>query len=168
MTYLLDIMMMVKVEEERSVQPLIKYLRGGEPLTDTMRAWLIKLLAHEAKAATWLKLVQPRGRRLTDDKKKKIVYAYERVRDLTNAKITKKLCDDIASGLKLKAVVQYKNVETRYSGRTDKIWHVGARFQFIEGKRLSHEDAYRIAALQYGLSRSYVKRIFRGIEKASR
>jgi hypothetical protein len=155
--------MMVDVAEQRSVKPLVKYLRKDQPLTDKMRAWLIKLL--EDNTAPRLKFVWPRGRRRTNDK---IIDAYFRVRDLTNDKITDRLCRDIAKGLKLKCRVDWKVVPTRYSGSTKKIYHIGTRFEFVRGKRLSHQDACLIAALQYGLSRAYVKRTCRAVEKESR
>jgi hypothetical protein len=163
MTYIADILMMVEVAEQRSAKPLVKYLRKDQPLTDKMRAWLIKLL--EDNAAPRLKFVWPRGRRRTNDK---IIQAYDRVSELTNGKITDALCRDIAKGLGLKYRAEWKVVPTRYGGSNKKIYHIGTRFEFVRNKRLSHQNACLIAALQYGLSRAYVRRTYRAVEKAGR
>jgi hypothetical protein len=154
------------------VQPLVEYLRDGKPITDGMRAWLIELLDDKKKMPVRLKLVSARGgRRRTDDK---IIRAYYRVRELTNAKMSSLICDDIVSNLKgRKRQIERQHVKTRYGGRIKpSIYHIKnndrIEFTLIKGRRLSHEDACRIAALQFKLSFNYVKRSFREIEAASR
>jgi hypothetical protein len=168
MTHIADILMIIEVDRQRSVQPLVQYLRDRKkPFTDGMRDWLIRLLEHKTKAAPWLKYVPQPGRRRTDDR---IIRAYHRVRDLTNAKVTDRLCRDIAGNLNGRRFwVERPTVKTRYAGRIKPaIYHIGAEFEFVKGKRVSHEAACRIAALQFGLSRSYVKRVFRKAEEAGR
>ena len=173
MTYIADILMRIEVTERASAEPLIKYLREGKPLTDAMRDWLIGLLEHKKKIPVGLKLIRAPGRRRTDDK---LFGAYYRVKELSNAKITGTLFRDIVKqlpGRKPRIERQYTahrfGENVRYKPA---LYHVAKNdrneFTLIERRRLSHETACRIAALQFDLSPSYVKRAFREIEAASR
>jgi hypothetical protein len=167
MAYLAEILMEIEVTNSGSVQPLVKYLRDGKPLTDDMRKWLIELLEPKKKTPVWLKLMRKRGRRRTNDK---IFEAYYRVQELTNAKITGTSVRDIVKklpGRELK--IERPLVRTRYSIRyKPAVYHVrknyGTEFTFIEGRKLPHEMACKIAALQFRLSFSYVKKSYREIE----
>ena len=122
----------------------------------------------------WLKLIRAPGRRRTAQGNEKVVDAYYRIQELTNAKITSKICRDIAEKLKgRKFHAEWRPIEGRYEGRRKpNIYHVmqgsWTEFKLVEKQRISHEMACEIAARQFGLSFSYVKRIFREIEAASR
>jgi hypothetical protein len=75
--------------EPNSIQPLVKYLERGQPLTPQLRDWLIKLLKKETETGHYLEYNNSRrGRRPSLDQFAENSSIYSRACELRSATVT--------------------------------------------------------------------------------
>ena len=129
-----------KKGERNSIEPLVRYLKRGHPLTPLLRGWLVDLLQQTAKAEFRLEYKRRPGHRKSYEGDLVDRLTYERFLELNGSKITRKLYD------------AYWHVLAGNLKHTDEM-------SLTIGNSLTSEQTYDIVGAEFKRARSTVKKV---------
>ena len=136
-----------KKTEPNSIEPLVKYLKRGHPLTPLLRSWLINLLDQTATAEFRLEYKRRPGHRTSSDGDLVNHLTYERFLEIEGKRITRKLYD------------AYWHVLASNPKHTDEM-------SLTIGNVLTHEQTYEIVGAEFNRASSTVKKVVLKRKKA--
>jgi hypothetical protein len=136
-----------KKGQSNSIEPLVRYLKRGHPLTPLLRSWLVNLLEQPATGEFRLEYKRRAGHRKSPERNLVDHLAYERFLELDGKRITRKLYD------------VYWHVLASNPNHTDEM-------SLRIGDDLTHEQAYEIVGTEFKRASSTVKKIILKTKKA--
>jgi hypothetical protein len=130
----------IKKGESNSIEPLVRYLKRGHPLTPLLRSWLVNLLEQPATGEFRLEYKRRAGYRRSSEGRLVDHLTYERFLELEGKRITRKLYD------------AYWHVLASNPKHTDEI-------SLKIGDNLTLEQVYEIVGAEFKRASSTVKKV---------
>jgi hypothetical protein len=164
--------------EANSIQPLVKYLETGRPLTPYLRDWLVKLLKGETETGHYLEYNNSRrGRRPSLDQFAENSSIYSRACELRSTFVTKEFLESLVetTGMKIAARNDADPVFRLGDGASDDPEFIDPVLTFKLGKLLNNDQVHKIIVKEsewlndpdQWVSLSTVKRILKDRDEAS-
>jgi len=142
-----DCTQMTQKGQPNSIEPLVRYLKRGHPLTPLLRSWLVELLEEQAIGEFHLEYKRRPGHRKSSEGNLVDQLTYARFLELDGKRITRKLYDAC--------------------------WHVLAsnpkhtnEMSLTIGNHLTHEQTYDIVGAEFKRASSTVKKVVLKRKKA--
>jgi hypothetical protein len=135
-----DCTKMTKKDEGNSIEPLVRYLKRGHPLTPLLRSWLVNLLEQPATGEFRLVYKRRPGHRKSSDSDLIDQLTYSRFLELDGKRITRTLYDACW------------NVLANNPTHTDEM-------SLTIGNYLTREQTYEIVGAEFKRTTRTVKRV---------